>query len=93
MTEVWQDVTTHVERERGEERYVRTIDEFTWISVIRRLTGFGWHSWETAIVMREEQDKKKQFRMIDGDRREELGAMPKSELVAWWETNVAGHEV
>ena len=88
---VWQDVTTDYQRSIGDERYIRTIDANCWISVFHRMTGFGYREWETAIVMRDEPEKAKQFRIIEGDRREELATMPKSELAAWYDANIEGH--
>jgi hypothetical protein len=89
------DVTNDYQRADGGERWVRTIDEWCWISVSHRLTGFGWMEWETAIVIVNEvptpTHKDRECLIIKGDRREELAEVPKHELRKWYEDHIDGN--
>jgi len=64
----------------NDERFVRTVSDNAWVSVLHRLTGFGWWEWETAICTREPRT----CNIVVGDRREELAAMNEAELLAWY---------
>ena len=46
----FEDVTADWQQRENEKRYLRVIDDRCWISVLYRLTGFGYYEWETAIV-------------------------------------------
>ena len=89
------DVTEDRQRENGEERWVRTIDRWCWISVSHRMTGFGFMEWETAIVIVHEVPtptwKDRDCLIIKGDRRDELATMPKCELRKWYDANIDGN--
>jgi len=67
----------------NDERFVRTVSDNAWVSVLHRLTGFGWWEWETAICTRESRT----CNIVVGDRREELAAMNEAELLAWYEAH------
>ena len=88
---IWRDVTTDYDREDGGERHIRDIDHRTYISVLHRMTGFGYMEWETAIVFVHENAKRFSDRdvlIIRGDRRDELATMPKDELRSWYAANI-----
>lgn len=95
----WQECTDDYERAQGGERWIRRIDPKCWISVLHRLTGFGWMEWETAIVfIIEPGSRAKRFEsddrdclIIAGDRREELADRPKEELRQWYQENINGN--
>ena len=78
-------------------RYVRHVSEDCWISVLYRLTGFGWHEWETAICFRhpvlgrERTWRDQECLIIAGDRRVELETMPKEQLRDWYKKNIEGN--
>ena len=86
-------------REEGGERWVRTIDDRCWISVLHRLTGFGYWEWETAIVfIIDEGSRPKRWEsddrdvlMLRGDWREELSDMPKEQLRQWYADRIDGN--
>lgn len=93
------EITADYERQQGGERWIRRIDEKCWISVLHRLTGFGFMEWETALVFviepgsrpkRWESDDRDCL-IIAGDRREELEAMPKDQLRQWYQDNISGN--
>ena len=69
-----------------EPRYVRTVTDNLWISVLHRLTGFGYWEWETAICTREPQT----CNIVRGDRRDELERLTPSEIAEWLKDH--GHE-
>jgi hypothetical protein len=83
--------------ENGGERWIRRIDPKCWVSVLHRLTGFGWMEWETAIVfIHEVKDrpltwKDRDCLIIKGDRRNELENMPKEQLRDWYNANIEGN--
>ena len=89
------DQTTDHDRETGGERYVRTLDDRCYVSVLYRLTGFGYHRWETAVVFIHDVEKPKfsdqDFLLIPGDRREELATLTKEELRQWCSDNCEGN--
>jgi hypothetical protein len=94
---VWKNVTSDFEREQGGERWMRTLDATCWISVLHRLTGFGYMEWETALVfLHEVKDRSRTWKdrdclIIAGDRRDELDSMPKEELREWYAANIDGN--
>lgn len=92
----WVEVSDAIDREYGGERWLRRIDDKCWISVLHRMTGFGYMEWETAIVFiiepgsrpkRWESDDRECL-IIAGDRREELAHMPKESLRDWYAANI-----
>lgn len=95
----FENVTDEYERENGGERWLRRIDGKCWISVLHRLTGFGYMEWETAIIFliepgsrvkRWESDDR-DCMIIAGDRRMELNDMPKEKLREWYSVNIDGN--
>ena len=82
-------------RERdGEERHVRMLDDKCWISVLYRLTGFGYREWETALVFvpdAETSANPREVLIIGGDWRHELNGMPKEQLRDWYARNIDGN--
>lgn len=92
--EIWKDVTAKHQREEGSERYLRKISDNFYISVSYRLTGFGYHEWETAIVsIYDDKDPRKfkrgtwddrKIEIVRGDRREELGTLNEQEVIEWY---------
>jgi hypothetical protein len=99
MTEEFEKIDDVMNRDDGEERWIRRIDDKCWISALYRRTGFGWMEWETAIVFiiesgsrpkRWESDDRDCL-IIGGDRREELANMPKEELRDWYAANIDGN--
>jgi len=70
-----------VDVDDDEERFVRTVSDNMWVSVLHRLTGFGFWEWETAICTREPRS----CNIVSGDRRNELATLNESELLAWYE--------
>lgn len=62
-------------------RFIRTVSDNTWISVLHRLTGFGYWEWETAICTRNPRT----CNIVIGDRREELADLTELELKEWYE--------
>lgn len=95
--DTWVEVTFPFEAEYGGERWLRRIDEKCWISVLHRMTGFGYMEWETAIMfMHEVVGRKRTWKdqdclIIAGDRRSELTDMPKEQLRQWYAENINGH--
>ena len=88
------EVTQDWQERDGEERYVRQIDDKCWISVLYRLTGFGYREWETALVFVpdvETQDNRREVLIIRGDWRQELNDMPKEQLRDWYARNIDGN--
>lgn len=92
----FEDITEQWNRDEGGERWIRRIDPSCWLSALYRLTGFGWHEWETAIVFVHDGGQDRTWRdrdclIIAGDRRAELNDMPKDKLRAWYESNINGN--
>ena len=95
----WQEVTDEWDQKTGGERWLRELTPTTWISVLHRLTGFGWWEWETAFVrIRDDGDPLKGARgtwddreqiIVLGDHRQALGEMPLDEVIAWFRAD--GH--
>jgi hypothetical protein len=88
---VWQDVTTESQRLQRNEQYIRRIDDRCYISVLYRMTGFGFSEWETCIVDRDQPTRNLQYKIIRGDRRDELATMPKEKLAEWYAVNIEGN--
>ena len=86
------EVTSEDQGHQGEERYLRTIDEKCWISVLYRLTGFGHREWETAIVFvadgQQPTWRDRTVLIVHGDWRSELNDMPKDQLRAWYDAKI-----
>ena len=97
--EPFTEVTDNYERQQGGERWLRRIDDKCWVSVLHRLTGFGYMEWETAIVfLIEEGSRPKRWAsddrdclIIRGDWREELATMPKEHLRDWYAAHIDGN--
>lgn len=95
----FENVTDEYERENGGERWLRRIDSKCWISVLHRLTGFGYMEWETAIVFLIEPNSRakrwasddRDCMIIAGDRRMELDDTPKEKLREWYSANIDGN--
>lgn len=91
------EVTSDQQLNNCEEHWLRRIDSKCWISVLCRLTGFGWMEWETAIVfLHETGDRQPTWKdrdclIITGDRREELATMPAEQLRAWYAAHIKGY--
>jgi hypothetical protein len=91
------DVTENLQEQTGEERYFRRVSKDCWISVLYRLTGFGYHEWETAIVFINDTFglprswKDSECLIISGDRRKELCYMPEEKLGEWYVNNINGN--
>lgn len=93
----FEECTEQWDRENGGQRFVRSIDKDCWISVLHRMTGFGYMEWETALCFNHEvvgrprtwQDR--DTLIIAGDRREELATMPKEQLRQWYADNIDGN--
>lgn len=86
----WKDVTSDsMKREGyGEKRYLKRYGEGTFVSVLYRMTGFGYMEWETAIIFHPAHrqykwDEKKLF-MVRGDRRHELDSLRGCDLMPWY---------
>jgi len=94
---VFVEVTGPWDSDTGGERWLRLISQDCWISVLHRLTGFGYMEWETAIVFvhavegRERTWKDRDCLIIQGDRREELLTMRPGNLRPWYEANIDGN--
>ena len=88
---VWQDVTTESQRLQRNEQYIRQVDHRCYISVLYRMTGFGFSEWETCIVDRDQPTRDLQYKIIRGDRRDELATMPKEKLAEWYAANIEGN--
>ena len=90
----FKETTSDYNRNEGGERYVRTVSENCWISVLHRMTGFGFMEWETAICVVDPVLKKyvngSPF-IIRGDWREKLSDMPEQELMKWFHGNLDGN--
>ena len=84
---MFEDRTDDYNRSEGGERHVRTVSEHCWISVLHRMTGFGYMEWETAICFIDPAKRKhvegSPF-IVRGDWRDELAEMPECELLAWY---------
>jgi hypothetical protein len=78
----WRDVTQDCLRDEGGERWLRAIDDECFITVLHRMTGFGYMEWETFIVFRTDT------LLIRGDWRDELAEMPKERLRSWYDENI-----
>lgn len=68
-----------------DRRWVRTVSENVWVSVLHRLTGFGWWEWETAICTKEPRT----CNIVIGDRRGDLESLSESDVLAWYESHKA----
>ena len=62
-----------------DKRFVRTISDNVWVSVLFRLTGFGWSEWETAICTKEPPT----CIIVIGDRRTELESLSEADVLVW----------
>lgn len=93
----WHEVTDAGEREQGGERWVRNVDATCWISVLHRLTGFGWMEWETALVFlhvvtdRPRTWEDRDCLIIVGDQRATLTRMPREALRPWYDAHIEGN--
>ena len=93
----WHEVTDAFDRESGGERWIRNVDETCWISVLHRMTGFGYMEWETAFVfLHEVKDRPRTWQdrdciIIIGDHRAELTRTPKEELRPWYDAHIDGN--
>lgn len=95
MSSEFIDVTDDYDRKDGGESWVRVLDDNTWISVLHRLTGFGYMEWETAICFRDESTGKHREGspyMIRGDWRDDLRTIAKDELMPWFESKSHSHQ-
>lgn len=66
-----------------QERWLRHVSDYVWVSVLHRLTGFGWWEWETAICRRDGCTD--ECNIVSGDRRDELADLSEDELFLWLE--------
>lgn len=91
----FEEVTEEWDRRNGGERHIRRLSDKAWISVLFRMTGYGWMVWETAFVkIREDGDPLKYKRgkwddrellMVAGDYRDELNDLGEAEVRKWFE--------
>jgi hypothetical protein len=97
---IWKNVTTRrqTDDEHGEERWLRQVDDKCFVSVLHRMTGFGYMEWETAIRVnkdlpegRERTWKDNSCDIIRGDWRDELSTMNREELLEWYRDNIDGN--
>lgn len=98
---VWENVTTQCQIDEcyGEERWLRRVDDNCFVSVLHRMTGFGYMEWETAIRVNKDlpEGQERTWRdnscdIIRGDHREELSTMNREELIGWYHTNINGNK-
>jgi hypothetical protein len=93
----FEEISDEFDLERGGERHIRRVAPDCWVSVLHRLTGFGYMEWETAIVFLHDTGDRKPGIMdrdcliIRGDHREELATMPKEQLREWYDANINGN--
>ena len=90
----WENVSAEWETETGGERWLLSLTPTSWVSVLHRLTGFGWWEWETAYIrIREDGDPLKHARgswddreqiIIAGDHREAISGMPVDQIPEWF---------
>jgi hypothetical protein len=79
----FEEVSDHWDKETGGERHIRKLSDRFWVSVLHRLTGFGWWEWETAIVIvRDDSDRK--VLIVRGDHRETLADKTEAEILDWY---------
>lgn len=94
---VYEDVTEDFVRDEGGERWLCRVNDKVFISVLHRMTGFGYMEWETAIVIHHDiGDRKPTWEDLDcliigGDRREELENVPDNKLREWYDANISGN--
>lgn len=84
----------------GQGRYVRNLSDRFWVSVLYRMTGFGYPEWETAIVrVRDDNDPEKykhgkwddrECLIVRGDHREELEDKTEQEIMEWYAAHSHG---
>lgn len=84
----WKEVTTEWQREEGEERHVKYYGNGAMVSVLHRLTGFGYWEWETGILFfpagrRYKADESRLY-IVRGDRRKELDGLRACQLMPWY---------
>ena len=84
--EIWKEVGIGQYRD-GDRRWVRTVNENCWVSVLDRMTGFGYREWETAICSKSPD----LCNIIVGDHRETLSEMGEDELFEWYDQNIDGN--
>ena len=92
---MFEDVTDDWNKKDGGERHVRTVSENCWISVLHRMTGFGYMEWETAICFRDPELNKHANgspMIIRGDWRAELVDVQECDLVAWYLQRIPGNQ-
>ena len=90
----FEEVSDAYDKETGSERHIRQLSERFWVSVLHRLTGFGYWEWETAIVIiRCDNDPKKYAQgkwddreclIVRGDHREALADKSEREIIEWY---------
>lgn len=72
----------HVDKSQDFMRWLRTVDDTCWVSVLYRMTGFGYMEWETAVCHID--DKGDQVtEIVRGDWRDEVNDMTRDELFEW----------
>lgn len=91
MNTDWQDVSSDYDRKTGGERWLRDVSDDCYVSVLYRMTGFGYMEWETAIIVRHPVVGRKRtytdqdLYLVVGDHREALTGLSKEEVLAWRE--------
>jgi len=84
----FKDVSENWNREDGGERWVMTLSQTCWVSVLHRMTGFGYMEWESALCYSVERPDGK--RSIDcrvivrGDHRTTLEGMTQENVETWF---------
>jgi len=81
--EIWKDVTSEYNREEDGWRFVRTVSDNCFISVLKRMTGFGFHEIETAFKFKELNGEYDKFILILGDHREATTNLTEDEVVEY----------
>jgi len=62
-------------------QFVRDVSDNMRISVLNRMTGFGFYEWETGIRTKNPDS----FRLVSGDRRDELNDLSEADVQLWYE--------
>jgi len=94
LNQTFEEVTRRWERDEGGERHIRRLSDTFFVSVLHRLTGFGYWEWETAIVRILTDDDPRKFArgkwddreclIVRGDHRETLADKNEAEIMAWY---------
>lgn len=91
----FEDVSDEWDLKTGGERHIGWVSERFWVSVLHRLTGFGWWEWETAIVRIRADDDPEKYKhgkwddreclIVRGDYRKELEGKTEEQIMKWYD--------